>query len=154
MKIQTTSSVGSTHRSALTFPHHAVIDFFLTLKTPFILFDDTNCKVPQVQFKRVWMLWPSQKTPVHLPLGRMSLKLPTHRKFNLNCHITHCSSEHINLPLHYQDCVTLLSQLHCKKRGAVILWPSQGRASLWWTITVDQVCQMLYVFLCLFDIPA
>ena len=28
MKIQTTSSVGSTNRSALTFPHHAVIDFF------------------------------------------------------------------------------------------------------------------------------
>lgn len=64
------------------------------------------------------------------------------------------SSKHINLPLHFQDRVTLSSQLHNKKHGAVTLWPSQGRASLWWMIRVDQVCQLLYVFLCLFDIPA
>ena len=56
MKIQTTTSVGLTNRSALTFPDHAVIDFFSRLKTPFILFDDSNCKVSQVPLKRVWML--------------------------------------------------------------------------------------------------
>jgi hypothetical protein len=127
---------------------------FLRLRPLFILFDYINCNVLHVKLKSVRMLWPSLQTYMCLPLGCMSFKLATQKEIQLQLSHYHCSSKIINLPLDYQDGVTLLSQLHCKKHGAVILWPSQQRDLLWWTITVDQICQLLYVFLCLFDIPA